>query len=950
MREFVGFAVEIKARKVLLVNLVLVALLVLAGGVFVFAQVTSGIEGRAEDTSGAAIQGATVTVTDLETGTVRTAQTDDGGNYRVVALPVGRYEVKTEKEGFATTVQTGISLVVGQQAVVNVTLEVGAVNQEVQVKADSQLVNTTTASTSGLVSETQVKELPLNGRSYDNLLTLNPTIVNMTSIGTAGSAPASNMGNIYSVVGRRAYENLLLLNGIEYAGSNLGPNTVNPGGASRQLLGIDAVREFNVVTDTYGAEYGKRVGGQISVVTQSGTNQLHGTLYEFLRNSVLDARNYFDHPAGRRTPPFQRNQFGAALGGPIIKDKLFIFGNYEGFRQRLGLSNVTFVPDDNARKGLLPCTGGSGTTIPCAAGTTTGTPTLVPNFSPGMLKYMPFWPEPNGPDLGGGVAENLNNPKQSVNEDFGTARVDYNFSSKDMLSGVYTIDDSLNVTPNNDPLFATNTYLRNQVLSVQETHTFSPSLLNVFTAGGSHLWVTFCVNPFDTSFPSDLDFVDGAGPRSISIGAGVGGTGGGNSQVIAGTGSVIGSINSNAKTLITLEDSVYVSEGRHQLSAGVWFQRERSNEYLTSVGAAVFPSLVNFLQGNVSSFSVASREVPLYWRQWEGAWYVQDNIRVSPRLSVRLGLRQEFTNGWNEADGNAANWLFNSSGVLNTNPIVGTSVFTENNAKWLFSPRIGLAWDVFGDGQTAVRAGFGTYYDLNDNLDFAFGAPPSETGSALYTNQALLPLLPINPSTPLEPLCGPGVPQPCITPPPKAVQSNLKTPTIEEWNLSLEHQITPTMALRIGYVGSHGFHELLELDANSILPQICSDPAGCVAGGVNGAKSTVSEGTTYIPVGKRPNPYLSAGPSVFSLGTSSYNGLLVDVTKRLSHGLQLRANYTWSKSLDIMSSALSTVNTASTVLDPTNLRLNWGPSAFNATNQATSVAVTICPSGTARLF
>lgn len=341
-----------KRVKCALFNIFLVVLLLLAMSHSSLAQVTASITGRVEDTSGAAIPGVTVTVTSLETGAARTIEADDAGSYRAVSLPVGRYEVKAEKAGFKTAVQTGITLTLGQQAVVNLDLQVGQVQQQVTVTSEAPLVNTTTAPTSGLVEEQEVKDLPLNGRSFDSLIALNTGAYALTSLKNSGAG--AQTGNVFSISGRRYGENEFTLNGVEY----MGPSQVHsvPGGVSGQLLGIDAVREFNVLTDTYSAEYGKRAGGQINIVTMSGTNQLHGTAFEFVRNNVFDARNFFDDPTlPKRLPPFKRNQFGGALGGPIKKDKTFVFGNYEGFRQRLGLSQVATVPDSNARQGKLPC-------------------------------------------------------------------------------------------------------------------------------------------------------------------------------------------------------------------------------------------------------------------------------------------------------------------------------------------------------------------------------------------------------------------------------------------------------------------------------------------------------------------------------------------------------------------------------------------------------------------
>src|SRR2546425_2418171 len=426
----------------------------LVGGLFVICfavgtirgQVSASVSGRVEDSSGAALPGATVTVTSLETGASRSLRTDEAGTYRVLSLPVGRYEVKAEAAGFKSAFRTGVTLGVGEQALVNLKLEVGAVQDEVAVIGDASVVNTTTASVSGLVGEREVKDLPLNGRSFDNLITLNPGAVNYSAL-KSGPSVGSGEGAYFTVAGRRPYDNLFLLNGIEYTGSsNIG---ITPGGVSGQLLGIDAVREFNVVSDTYSAEYGKRAGGQVSVVTQSRSNQMHGAGFEFLRNSALDARNFFDRkaqPTDPRLPPFRRNQFGGSLGGPIKQDKMFLFGNYEGFRHSLGLSNIAFVPDNDARQGLLPC----GVIYTSAADRTANCPNLnarirVPTLDSRMLPFMRLWPESNGPKvvangLATGVAQNFNSPVQTIREDFGTARFEMIISYKDTLSTAATVD------------------------------------------------------------------------------------------------------------------------------------------------------------------------------------------------------------------------------------------------------------------------------------------------------------------------------------------------------------------------------------------------------------------------------------------------------------------------------------------------------------------------------
>ena len=860
------------------------------------AQVTASISGTVDDSSGSGVVGAMVTVKSIETGASRTATTDSAGHYTVLSLPLGPQEVKAEKPGFKSAVRTGIDLVVGQEAVVNLQLEVGELIQQVTVAAETPLVNTTTSQVSGVVGEQQIKDLPLNGRSFDNLITLNPGAVNYSAMKSAGTSTSN--GNTFSVDGRRTYENLILLNGIEYTGSS--QLAISAGGVSGELLGIDAIREFNALTNTYGAEYGKRAGAQITVVTQSGTNQLHGSIFEFLRNSDLDARNFFDLGF---VPPFRRNQFGGALGGPIKKDKWFLFGNYEGFRQALAETSVSVVPD---------------------AAQLTATPAMQPFFQ--------LWPQPNGPNLGGGIAESYNNPRETIREDFGTLRTDYILGSRDTFSAAYTIDDGNSTIPQADPLFGSYETLRSQVASVEETHVVSPEILNTFRAGFSR--AAFAYDPVDfASFPASTSFVTGFGPGGIVIGGGVTTTGGGS---ITSAGPNNAANVWNRRNLFTYTDGVQIIKGRQQISAGVWFQRVQDNEDAASrqLGQASFASLQTFLQGTVTSFQVVPDPNELGWRSLFGAAYIEDAIKLRPNLTFQAGLRYEFTTGWNEESGRAANYITGSNGILETTPIVGSSAFTQNNAKHLLGPRAGLAWDVFGNGRTAVRAGYGMYYSLIDDLSFLLNSIPPYNGSVSLKG-SLPALIPITP----------GVPPALNTIfAPQGVQPNAKTPTVQEWNFTVEQQLSHNTVLRVAYVGEFGYHGFVSVDPNAIPTQICSNASGCSAGGDATATSLakiphiVPEGAQYIPGPGTPlpNPKLGAGFFWYTEGNSSYNALQVDVIHRFSNGLQFRANYTWSKDLDVNSALTGAQanNQAQMVLDANDLHRDWGPSAYNIPNSA----------------
>ncbi len=897
------------------------------------AQVTASIEGTIADSSGAVVQAAKVVITNSAMGIERQTVTDAKGRYVAPELPAGDYEIRASKSGFTDERRTGVFLAVGQIAVINLQLHVGESSQAVTVEADASVVESAPADMSGLVASRLLKDLPLNGRSYDQLLMLNPGVVNFTweKTGGVGVSNSTNSNN-FAVSGNRPQQNLFLLNGIEFTGA--AENNMQPGGASQELLGVDAVREFNALRDTYGAEYGKRPGAQVAIVTESGSNAVHGSLFEFMRNTAFDARNFFDAAS---VPAFQRNQFGGAIGGPIRKNKTFIFANYEGFRQELHQTGVDLVPDNNARRGYLPCGIVSPAPNPC--------PSNGLAFV-GVTPLIALWPAPTpgAPDFGG-IAEAFNNPLQTIRDDFATVRLDHSFTDRDSANAVYTIDDSADNTPTSTNLYSSDiATLREQVLSAEETHVFSPSLLNTLRAGYSRAGYFFTGEPTPGTPAATLPGFIAGDPIGAAV---VGGSAASNPTAqLSLAGSNNGSNLKVARNLLTYEDRLAYTKGRHSFTFGAWFQRLRSNELLalSQYGQATFTSIQTLLQGTAATLLYDPAPTPLGWRSWFGAFYAEDNVRLRQNLTVSLGFRDEFTSGWNEAHSRAATYTY-PNGIISNQPNIGSSAFTKNYGKFLPQPRIGLAWSTGGDKpNTSIRAGFGMYEDLQDALGYRTdqNAPFNPTYSVPNVAVGLKPAV----TTVVPPSTAKLVPG--------GVQPDLRTPTLISWSMRVNRELTSNTTLQVGYVGSHGYHELLGIDANEPFPVICP-AAPCPAtypsnfpAGLAG--TAVSAGTYYVPTPVRANPNIANTWTYFSEADSSYHALQVEVNRRFSSGLALRAAYTWSKTIDDGDSLNATTSGGEPALasNPFDLRADRGLANFDVRNVAVIGAVYALPLGRGR--
>ena len=460
--------------------------------------VTGAISGRITDATGATIPAATVQVQNTETGFSRSVPTDAAGRYEARNLPLGSYSVSAQQSGFQTGVRHGVTLTLGSEVVVNFELSVGGVQEKVEVTAEAPSIETTTATLSGLVSQQQMRDLPLNGRSYDQLALLSPGVVFQPN-GTRNQTQGSGLRLTSN--GARSDANLYLLDG----------TTVNdhssqgPGSAGGQNLGVEAIREFRVLTHNFSAEYGRNAGAVISAVTRAGTNQFHGSMYEFLRNNVLDARDFFNPGL---LPPFRQNQFGASFGGRLIKDHIFFFANYEGVRQRQGVTQVASVPDLNARKGLVP-----------VENPTTREITLqqIP-LNPAAAPYLNLYPVPNGRNFGNGIAESATDFSSAATEDYSMERMDFRLSDNHSFYWRYIFDPSEGVKPRPITIWHDSSVGTNHFVVLSDTLVFSAAMLNEFRLAFNRTTPGTVSAPLDINHA--LDFIPNAGFGAITFAAG----------------------------------------------------------------------------------------------------------------------------------------------------------------------------------------------------------------------------------------------------------------------------------------------------------------------------------------------------------------------------------------------------------------------------------------------
>ena len=834
---------------------------------YVRAQVAGArVSGTVADTSGAVIPNAKVVIKNTATGITRELTSNAEGYYSAPNILPGKYEVTVSAAGFNTEVRPDLILNVGTEQNLNFSMQVGNVSERVQVSAEAPAIQNTSSDISATVNATTVRELPLNGRSWTDLAALQPgvsTIQTQPTFSVGADRGNRGFGQQLSISGARPQQNNYRLDGIslnDYA--NGAPGSVLGGN-----LGVDAIQEFSVLTSNYSAEYGKTSGGVVNAVTRSGTNGFHGSVYEFLRNSALDARNFFD---GATVPPFKRNQFGGAIGGPIIKNRTFFFVDYEGIRQAKGITAVTTVPSVDARNGILANAG------PPLASCPAGSALVVPGQSNtcidnNALLFLPFFHVPNfGVTSNPDIAQYRFAGQQVVNENFITARLDHKISEKDTLSGTYLFDKTPYTSPDgvNDVLLGSNS--SRQIVAVEETHLFKADFANSIRFGFNHEIVN--------NNKGLAALVPEAGQTSL-------GTFPGRTApqvLITGITPFLGGVGGESAYFYgwnsyQVYDDAFVNKGTHTIKFGVAVERMLLNIKALSDpnGIFKFSGLSAFYQNVPGRFQggIASSLSPRNLRQTLFGVYVQDDWRWKPNLTLNLGLRYEMTTVPTETAGKLS-VLRNISDAI---PHLGNPFFSNPTLK-NFEPRVGFAWDPFRTGKMAIRGGVGMFdvlplpyqFTLLTTLAAPFFQYTSlkNPGPGSFFNN--LPALPANKlrATYIDP--------------------NPKRNYVVQWNLNVQYQLTPNLTSMVAYVGSRGVHQPFRLDDIDMSLPILT-----------------SAGYVWDPNASRINTNYGSVRGLFYEGMSYYNALEVQLAKRMSHGFQMQGTYTWGKSMDTSSATVA---------------------------------------------
>jgi hypothetical protein len=845
----------------------------------VLAQVSTGtILGTITDPSGALVTAATVTVTNLRTNEARTVTSNASGLFDVPNLITGQYSVSVAAQGFSGQKVTNIVLDVGAQREINFSLKAGS-SEQIVVTTAITTVDLASSTTMPVVDDHTIVQLPLNGRDWAALANLQPGVApvrTQSPISISNQRANRGVGNQLTVDGARPQMNNYRLDGISINDYSNG----GPGGVVGSNLGVDAIQEFSVVTGNATADYGKTAGGIVNAVTRTGGNKVHGDVYEFFRNSALDARNEFDSPT--KIAPLRRNQFGASLGGPIIKDRTFIFGNYEGLRWFNSTNAASVVPSPDARNGFLCAASGSN---PCASHTTV-------RVNSAVAPYLPLFPLPNAPALPAG---NPTGPTGSADtgtflfgdpfntvENYFAIRADHKINVKDQLSGTYFYDNGSYTAPDAFNFKVQGNILHRQAVSISESHTLTTTLLNTAHVGFSRVFsdaptTLNAINPLAAD--NSLGFLPNLPVGLITVGSGVTGFVGG----LYAVGEYKFHYNS-----YQVYDDVYWTHGKHSLKTGFAFERLQSNQLGTSNpnGQWTFGSLSGFLQNEPTGFNapIGQTTSPKDLRQSVVAGYITDDYHVLRTFTANIGVRYEAATVPTETAGR----LSNLPTLTAATPNLGSPYFSNPTLKDV-APRVGFAWDPFGNGKTAVHGGYGIYDALPLNYLFEgltiLAAPFFQSGSIASGLTGTFP-------TGGYALLTPATFRYSYTPqhPPRAY--------IQQYTLNVQHELPGDMIATLGYIGSHGTHlPYREDDINTV------QPIAELPGGYYEFPSLYST-TTYAKItNPRLNPNVGQISAMIPEGFLIYNSLQAGITKRLTKRYQYQVSYTWAKGIDDGSSS-----------------------------------------------
>jgi|HubBroStandDraft_1064217.scaffolds.fasta_scaffold00102_10 outer membrane receptor protein involved in Fe transport len=929
-------------------------------------QITGSIRGTVLDPSGAIVQSATVTAKQIETGLIRAVVTDRQGEYVLVELPIGHYQLEVHAQGFQKYLQQGISLDVNETATVSIHLKLGAETQQVQVLADADLVQSTVSSLGETVMQREILDLPLDGRNFSQLGLLQPGVVPLTPGLLEAGGPA-RQNQAYAVDGQRPESNNFLIDGADNASSVDGGFVVKPP--------IDAIDEFKILSHNANAEFGRNTGSTTNIVTRGGSNSFHGAAWEFLRNDAMDASDYFT----QGVQPLKQNQFGATFGGPIVKSKTFFFGYYEGFRNRQGETVPATVPSLAETQGNF---GQLCTSIPTDAfvngictNMQTNTPdpngqltffgTSVPNnqmtaftpIDPIATNLLPFFPLPNQGGNGFIATQTL-----SANNDQFGMRLDHYLSRADTLNFRYMFSagpttDPLSPIGANVPGFPVGEDDRAQNFVAQETHIFSPNTIGV--ARFSYLRNKFLLDEhLNNESPADLGFqyaptlASATGPPFIQIGG------------YAEVGDPITGPRNTFQNTFDLSGSLSWIHGRHEFKFGGGYRRDQINalQGIATNGFFVFEGIpsfedfiyndgfANFLSGNPVVFLQGGGNFAREIRDRALDAYGQDTYKVTSNLTFNLGLRYELTFPSTERHNEVNLFVPGAQSTVVPNAPAGLLYPGDPGVpagliptqKTAFAPRFGVAWDPTSKGKTVISAAYGIFYEPYYTGEGGPLQDPISSPPYLKTQEIQFPVNSFaNPFYTPNPFSQ-AFPEPMTL---LVVARNLHLPYAQDWNLNIQQSLGADWLLQVGYVGTTGVRlpRFIEGNPPVFVPGLSNSAAFCAPQSppcLISNENDVNNRRLYSGCTLADPPtsciYSSVG-EIASIANSSYNALEASLRKRFSHGLSFLASYTWSHSIDDVSSFNITGSAAQDIAgendlaqDPFDLAAERGRSMFDS--------------------